>query len=216
MNFIATPHGLTPTVRVVPGVPDPTGAQIARTNESMSAFEEVRSDPDVCSNCFRRTHDRYERNYRLEVVQKEDEDGKLRWTVEPVEVTQEVKRVFDPVQQEVVEELEAAIETDVYKLPENVIRIPERGGHRGFVTACECGFRYSPESDWKNRPLDKSTFFDYAENLLARLRESGASIDEDTYFEELDARKSDPDNQFADDRIFREAIEQASAVESVG
>lgn len=33
----------------------------------MSCFKLIQEDPDVCNNCFRRTHERYERNYALDV-----------------------------------------------------------------------------------------------------------------------------------------------------
>ena len=175
-----------------------------------SPFVEVQQDPDVCSNCFRRTHGRYERNYRLDVVQVEDEDGKQRWTVEPVEVSGvEIELPSGET------ELIGGMEDDVFRYPHETTKIPEKGAPRGMRTICECGFRYSPELEWKNRPLKKRTFFEYADRIAERLRENGVGFDEDAFFDELDALKSDPDEQFADDKMFSKAAKHASTVETV-
>lgn len=184
-------------------------------------FHDIQTDPDVCSNCFRRTHDRYERNYRLEVMQVENDEGKLEWTTVPVEVSGIEYEKFDPDKQEMVTEEIGGFDDRVFRRAENTTKIPEKGAIRGMRTICECGFRYVPDAmlgedeTWKNRPLDKKTFFEYADHLIERLRESGASIDEETYYEELDRMKSDPDQQFQDDGMFEKAIEFASSIETV-
>ena len=36
-----------------------------------SPFKSLQEDPDVCNNCFRRTHERYERNYALDTYNGE-------------------------------------------------------------------------------------------------------------------------------------------------
>lgn len=192
-------------------------------------FPEIQSDPDICSNCFRRTHDRYERNYRLEVVQRENEEGKLEWTVEPVNV-QGIELTMPDGSTEKI----GGMEDDVYKIPKATIKIPEKGALNGLRTICACGYRYMPyeerpekehcsceeedcdcRKDWKRRPLDKATFFEYAERIAERMREKGVDFCEESFFDKLDRLKSDPDNQFADDRMFEQACEYASAIESV-
>lgn len=175
-------------------------------------FPEIQTDPDICSNCFRRTHDRYERNFRLETFFDDDEG---EWSVRPVSVEGITIEVHGK------EETIGGMEDDIFRNPASTTKIPEKGTIRGLRTICECGFRYAPDGvlgedeDWRNRPLDKSTFFEYAENLAERLRENGVNFDEDAFYEKLDELKSDPDEQFADDSIFEEACEYASTIASV-
>lgn len=171
---------------------------------SMSAFEDVRQDPDICSNCFRRMRNRYERNYRLEPVRKDGE-----WEMIPVDV-QGLTITVDGEEEEI-----GGFDDDVYRNPETTTKIPERGAHRGMRTVCDCGYRHRSDGDWKNRPLDKRTFFEYAERLADRFEEKGVGFDREEFFERLDTLKSDPDEQFADDRMFLKAIDHASAVETV-
>lgn len=173
----------------------------------------ILQDPDICSNCFRRTHDRYERNYRLETVQVEDDDGKMEWTVQPINVSAVEITLPDGTTEEI-----GGMDDDVYKLPENVTKIPETGARRGLRTVCKCGFRWGPQEvtdQWKNRPLDKKTFFEYADRLFDRLHEAEVSLNEDEFFDKLDELKSNPDEQFADDHIFSKAVEHASMIETV-
>lgn len=159
-------------------------------------FENIQEDPDICSNCFRRTHDRFERNYRVEVV-KEDGESKL-WFAE-------VDGFSD----------------SVFRREKNTTRIPENGGYRGMITICKCGFRYVPshildeKDDWKNRPLNKSTFFDYAENIEERMVENGVDFDKETYYSTLDRLKSDPEKQFKDDSLFEKACKKASTISTI-
>jgi hypothetical protein len=176
----------------------------------MSLFKEIQNDPDVCSNCFRQTHDRIEQNYRLEVYFNEDEG---EWDVTPVDV-QGVEIELPNGETEVI----GGKDDRVYRKPEYTTKMPESGAHRGIRTICQCGYRWGPKreiEEWKNRPLGKKKFFEIAERLLARVREAGATIDEDAYNEKLDAMKSNPDQQFADDRIFDAAVSYAISVASV-
>lgn len=165
------------------------------------AFDTVQTDPDICSNCFRRIYDRYERNYRVDATRTGVEIvdvGALEITL-PNGDTEEVGGMDDMVT----------------RRHEDTMKIPERGGHRGLRTVCKCGFRYQPDEDWKNRPLDKATFFEYAQRLAERFRENGVSFNESAFFDRLDELKSDPDFRFADDRIFALAIDHASTIETV-
>lgn len=188
------------------GIPTLLSRLEAATHETMtgSPFKEVQTDHDVCSNCFRRTHGRYERNYRLETYH-DDEEGE--WSVRPVDVSPLILEING-------EEVELGGYSDhVFRNPEETTKIPEKGAIRGLRTICKCGFRYKPGDDeWRNRPLDKRTFFEYADHLAKRLRENGVEFDEDAFYEILDQLKSDPDEQFADDRIFEKACSHASAV----
>lgn len=178
-------------------------------------FKDIQRDPDICTNCFRRMRDRSERNYRLEPYWDDSGEGNGEWDVRPVNV--------EGIEIEIngEKELLGGFEDIVTRRREETYKIPERGGHRGMRTVCKCGFRYVPDRElpdgesWKNRPLRKSTFFDYAEHLEERLQEKGVTFSQDVYYETLDDLKTDPDEQFADDRMFREAIENASAVAMV-
>lgn len=174
-------------------------------------FENIQTDPDICSNCFRRTHGRYERNYRLDTY-FDDEEGE--WSVRPVDV--------QGVEIEVHGETEiiGGEDDEVYRNRDDTMKIPERGAIRGMRTVCKCGFRYTPDrlleegETWKYRPLPKATFFEYAEHLVDRLEEKGVDFCEETFYDTLDRLKSDPDEQFADDRLYEKACKQASSVET--
>ena len=161
------------------------------------AFDTVQSDPDVCPNCFRRTHDRFERNYAVDMHR-----GELWFR-------------------------EVDMSDALYRDENSTSRISESGGSRGMKTICECGMRpfawdwiednceQDPETgkydipEWKERPLQKWKFFEYAEHLLERFQENGVTLDTNVWWAELDRLKSDPDEQFADDRIFEKATDRA-------
>lgn len=170
-------------------------------------FPEIQSDPNICSNCFRRTHGVYERNYRLEVVQVENDEGKLKWTVEPVSVEGVEIEMADGTTEEI-----GGMDDDVFSHPDSVMEIPEKGALRGLRRICKCGFRYHPEREWKNRPLDKKTFFEYAERIADRMDEKGVNYDRAAFMDRLDELKSDPDEQFADDEMFKRAANHASSL----
>jgi hypothetical protein len=169
----------------------------------MPPFDEITSRPHVCRNCFRRTHDRIEANYRLTTYH-----GDL--VVEPVDDRDD----------------------QVTRRPHETSKIPEKGAIRGLRTVCECGFRpyewawiheqrqrddiddaFNPE--WKERPLDIGTFFEYLEHLIDRLDELGVTYDEDELWARAEELKRDPDEQFAADRIYERAINAASTKATV-
>lgn len=172
-------------------------------------FNDIRNDPDVCSNCFKRTHDRHERNYRLETYYDHEES---EWSVRPINV-QGIELTISGEKEEI-----GGFEDEVTRRPKSTDSIPERGGYRGLRTICDCGYRYVPSDKldegetWKNRPLKKREFFEYAENLERRLVEAGVTYDEDEYYEILDELKSDPEEQFDDDSIFKRAVQDAVAI----
>lgn len=146
-------------------------------------------------------------------MQVPDEDGKLQWSKVPVDVSG-IEITLPNGETEVM----GGMDDDIYSVDENTQQIPESGAHRGMRTVCECGFRWGPEhevEEWKNRPLKKRQFFECAKRLVQRFEEAGASFDEDSFFEQLDEMKSDPDEQFADDSIFERAFEYASTIETV-
>lgn len=159
-------------------------------------FQNIQGDPDICNNCFRRTHDRYERNYRVETFR---DGGERRIWLAQVD----------------------GYDDAVYRRPRSTVRIPMNGGYRGMVTVCRCGFVYVPDEklgdgeDWKNRPLRKETFFEYAANLTERLEENGVDFCESTFYETLERLKSEPQNQFRDDTLYKKACKRASEIATV-
>lgn len=148
----------------------------------MSAFKEIQRDPDVCSNCFRRTHDRFENNF----IVRQDH-GELY-----------------------IEEVEDQ-DDSVYRRHQDTMRIPEKRVYGGMTTVCECGFRYEPDAEWKNRPAPKGTLMRYAENLARRLEEAGVGFDHEEFLDIVREWKSDPGRQFRDDELLDEAVSEASA-----
>lgn len=153
-------------------------------------FDAIQDDPDVCNNCFRRTHERYDREYAVD------------WVWNPS--TQEYDFWPRPVERGITRRRRPA-ETD---------RIPA-GDRHGMRTICECGVRHVPEDeregDWKIRPLPKDLFFDYAEILAERVRELGYYFDSYRYEETLAELKSHPEWASRDDDIFRRAVGAATA-----
>jgi len=178
-------------------------------------IEVIQRDKDICSNCFRRTHSRYERNYRLVPVQV----GFSEWDVEPMEVGEvEMTIEVEGTEERDKKESLGGLPDDVYPVGEAITDVPADEPSGGVVTICKCGFRWAPEwevEEWKNRPLPKKLFFEYAQNLKERLNEAGVDYDERALDEYLDDKKSDPDEQFADDRLFARGIRHASSVETV-
>jgi len=175
-----------------------------------ATFQEVvQSDPDICNNCFRRTHDRYERNYKLVPIQV----GFSEWDVEPDE-GQGVEITLPDGNTEVI----GGLDDDVFSQHHNLKDVTGQTPSAGMIRTCACGFRWGPEEDigeWKDRPLPKKRFFEHAERLKERLDEAGVDFDEESFDQFLDDKKSDPDEQFADDRIYADALGYASSVQTV-
>lgn len=147
-------------------------------------FTAVQRNRDVCGNCFRRTHHTFERNYAVDIIQTDDFEWET-WTrkVELPPRSWPVKRNRSPVPR---------------SLPSGGIRYN-----------CNCG--YPPGEQL--RPVPKKLFFSYAENLIQRYKEFGVPVDVETFFRTLRDLKTDPSEQFADDRLYRKATE--SALEAV-
>lgn len=88
---------------------------------------------------------------------------------------------------------------------ESATTIPKEPVSHGLGTICECG----QPSGIQIRPLKKRMLAEYGENVLERLEEIEIPIDGEAFRERLMDLKSDPDEQFADDRIIMKAIETA-------
>lgn len=150
-----------------------------------SVFQErIQEDPDICNNCFRRTHDRFVNNYSVDTY-----EGEL-W----------IKKI-------------EGVSDSLYRHDDDTDRIPADKMTAGQKTVCVCGFRpfsqdHESDSDWKDRPLSKERCLAHAHRLHARLSEAGIEIDKDCFLDVLESLKSDPDNQFADERLYQQAIER--------
>lgn len=149
------------------------------SEERKSLFRKVQSDSDICGNCFRRTHNRFRRNYAVDVYKVDD----FEWDTwaRPVDLPDDVV-AFKP----------------------NRDTVPATSVTRGLHGVCKCGF----PSGEQLRPLPKSLFFSYAGNLLRRYSELGILFDEMRFFELLKTYKSDPSEQFADDRLYDKATNE--------
>ena len=162
----------------------------------MSVFKSIQRDPDICSNCFRRTHDRFDRRYAVDWVYDPSEQDYDFWP-----------RLVDRGE-------------SVRRRRGATTKVPADEASQGLVTTCECGARWQPPEEldddetWKFRPLDRDAFFETAGRLADRVREIPRveSFDEQTYWSILEDRKTDPDEQFADDDIFQEAVERSTKV----
>lgn len=138
----------------------------------------VISDRDVCDNCFRRTHERYEKNYAVDA-----KHGEI-WIRALEDVGDELYRILD-----------------------SSTRMPWRGSHRGMRTICACGYptgtRSRPLS--KVEFLERvprlvarlvESGISFSESELSKFVENAAKM------------KADPDMQFADDRLYHRLTEQ--------
>lgn len=83
------------------------------------------------------------------------------------------------------------------------------------TTACECGVI----SSWmRNRPVGKDTAYEMVDRMVDRLDEEiselavTASVDENELWETFKELKTDPDQQFADDRIFAKAVDSGITI----
>ncbi len=168
--------------------------------QSESIFTDIQQDRHICSNCFRRTHDTVERRYAVDWVWDPSEQSYDFWP-----------RLVDRGQ-------------STRRDRSSTVRVPADDGYsaHGEQTICACGARRRPPDDldegetWKFRPLEKPMFFEYAERLADRVesRPSVIELDRDVFWDTLDSLKTDPDEQFADDRIFRHAVDAAAVVET--
>ncbi|PHQ43927.1 hypothetical protein Z052_01955 [Halorubrum sp. C191] len=158
----------------------------------MSIFKDIQRDPDVCNNCFRRTHTRYSREYAVDWVYDPSERDYDFWP-----------RLVDHGE-------------EVRRRRGETTKVPDETPAGGMTTTCKCGVQYVPPEDladdetWKIRPMPKRLFFEAAERLADRVSEHDAvaSLDRDDFLALLDEWKSDPDEQFRDDRLFERAVER--------
>lgn len=144
------------------------------------AFRRIQRNGDVCGNCFRRLRQTFPRNYALELFQNDDGE----WDFWP-------RKIDAPDRS--------------YTVDDSVTEVPGDLASDGVQKRCKCGY---PAGE-QRRPLDKKAFFEYAENLAQRYDEFGIEFHRPTFFTELDALKSDPSEQFADDRLYEEATIRA-------
>lgn len=146
----------------------------------LDLFRTVQSNPDVCGNCFRRTHNTYDRNYAIDVVKVDD----FEWEPYPRKVE---------------------LPSRSFPVYENRKAVPEDPAAHGLRRNCACGYPAGEQL----RPLPKRLFFSYAENLFDRYLELGVEVDRERFFDALKSLKTDPAEQFADDRLFEKATRQA-------
>lgn len=72
--------------------------------------------------------------------------------------------------------------------------------------ACECGVI---DHDTKLRPLSKDQMIGRSKRLLNRIEEQEYDVDKDDFFDVVRDMKEDPDEQFDDREIFATAIEDS-------
>lgn len=143
-------------------------------------FEYIQRNPDICSNCFRRIRETYERNYAVGIAGRELYAKKLPRDTPDLKITLDDKTDY------------------VAKDPASV----------GTRTVCECGVppgaTVRPLS--KERFMDHGQRL---ADRINELRVSGNKVDEATFFTELEHLKSQPDNQFDEDAMYASAVDRA-------
>lgn len=71
---------------------------------------------------------------------------------------------------------------------------------------CECG----AVDNVKIRPFDKEEMIEVAVRVNKRLEEEDIEFDTDVFFRVVKEGKSDPDNQFNEEKLLEKAVEEAS------
>ena len=74
---------------------------------------------------------------------------------------------------------------------------------------CKCGF----VDAGKIRPLEKSELMEVAVRVRERLEEEDVSFDKDIFFESVRIEKSNPDNQFNEEAILENAVNESLITE---
>ncbi len=75
-----------------------------------------------------------------------------------------------------------------------------------FQRYCPCG---AVDLDLKLRPMDKDEVMDVAQRIEKHLLEQEVEFDIDTFYDSVRSEKSNPDNQFNEEKIFEVSIERA-------
>lgn len=156
-------------------------------NHTQTAFDElIKNEPDICSNCFRRLRNRYS----IDKINVKGEVQELRRSTKKI-----VSDETDHSHIEFADFCEADTTCE------------------GETPHCDCGIVMP--GFYTRRPLDKGRFLDNAERLIERLEEYEVDFDEEEFFDYCYELKSDPDNQFHDDKMFSDAIEHVIELETI-
>lgn len=195
-NELRTPNSKshTPSVRRTSGRLQKVEAIMSDNNDVFDTLfgELVLKNRCICSNCFRRNADRFEITH------------KAAWTTphadRPVELDEYKKH----------ERLEYHHDNTIDAVA------GETSAQMRETRACGCGV----VATWmRNRPISKERAYDMMDRLVERISEevSNLAVDVDVSendmwntFKEL---KTDPDKQFADDRIFADSVEAGTTIE---
>lgn len=143
-------------------------------------FQRVQRDPEICTNCFRR----FQQVYAINGVWLHGQDAGAHHLRDSI----------------------ADIVTDERIPDEENPRVPKDLPSHGTRPVCRCGY---PAGE-TNRPLDKRRFMEYGTRLFTRLQEHTAhDLAPRPFYRHLYTLKTDPAEQFADDRLYARAAQEA-------
>lgn len=150
------------------------------SDDESDFFEEnIETNREVCSNCFRKV---------IIVIPKEERT--------PLRANESVKRMIaDGRYPGKDSEMCYPSISDVHQRHTSSTGI-----------ACECGVI---DHDTKLRPLTKEKMIDHSHRLIERLEKMGHEVDKDEFFDVVRSMKEDPNKQFDDREIFATAIEDS-------
>lgn len=171
-----------------PGIPAITPAiNPMSTQQQKTAFQElIVEEPDICCNCFRKIRKRRPINQ----VNVKGEAQELRRSVKNI--------VGDDIDYGEGELADFCIADEPAKKK---------------VPFCDCGIVHP---GWKTeRPMSKRRFMEGAERLVERFHELGASFDEEEFLDYCREIKSDPSEQFDEERMYAKAIKHSIGLESI-
>lgn len=156
-------------------------------DEEYSIFkEEIVKNPDICNNCYRKFRDRM----IPEAVNHKGERVPIRTSIKS-----SVRDKNDY----------SSYDTKFY---------PDKTTKKE-VPYCKCGIQKPgfSNSRWQ-RPLSKSQLLECVHRIREHLTTSqDIELNEDLLYDTFRALKEDPDNQFEDDQILKEAVDTAAITE---
>lgn len=152
---------------------------ISDTNPDSIFGEVIEGASGVCQNCYRRTH-----------------DVETDWWPQ--------NRPWEPIVLDSLKDERWFSEKEYTQRTPNVFR--PAAHFPAMKRACKCGMidTYSRE-----RPLKKQNTIDYTHHIAERLEEKDIPFNKDILFDKVREMKENPDEQYSDERIFEEAVEEA-------
>lgn len=140
---------------------------------------QIQKDPDVCNNCFRRTHETVERNYAKRTFVNDENEPDVYW-----------EKVDFPDMR--------------FTRQDEVDTMYSDRDDGTTVRSCKCGLRNIPL-----RPISLDSAMTRAKRVAKRLYEAGVMIDHDVLLDVVREEMQKPENQGRFDTVLDGAVSEA-------